>query len=320
LKIVIAGMIEPVELEKYASYLRKALGSGYEIFSINSQTRIIQGFDLAQMDVAVVANPPAGFLARVPNAKLVQSLWAGVEPLVNDPHLPKHIPLARMVDSRMTQAMIETICLHVLMVHRQIPAYQRQQREKRWIQLDQPAPKSRTVGLCGYGQLGAAAARMLRAFGFNVIALRRGDQNETTDNGVEIVSGPGGFQKLVTHADMVINLMPLTPETKGFFSQSAFELMKPGATFINLGRGGHVVEADLEEALKEHLGFAVLDVFSTEPLTESHWAWEHEKVLLTPHVAAYTNASTAAKVVAENIQRLREGKPLLHLVDRERGY
>jgi glyoxylate/hydroxypyruvate reductase len=320
LKIVVAGMIEPAELEQYAGYLRKALGQGYEIYSINSQTRVVQGFDLAQMDVAVVANPPTGFLSRVPNARLVQSLWAGVEPLVNDPYLPKHIPLARMVDPRLTEAMVETICLHVLALHRQLPAYQRQQREKRWIQLDQPAAKSRTVGLCGYGHLGAAAARMLRLFGFNVIAMRRGSSNESSSTGVTLVSGSDGFLQLVAVADIVINLMPLTSETKGYFNQSAFELMKPGAAFINLGRGAHVVDADLEVAIKEHLGFAVLDVFHTEPLPESHWAWGHEKVLVTPHVAAYTNPLTAAKIVAENIQRLKEGKELLHLVDRDRGY
>jgi glyoxylate/hydroxypyruvate reductase len=313
-------MIEPAELEKYAGFMRKALGSGYEVFSVNSQTRIIQGFDLSQMDVAVVANPPAGFLARLSQVKLVQSLWAGVEPLINDKHLPAHIPLARMVDSRLTQAMVETICMHVLNAHRQMPAYQRQQREKRWFQLEQPSPSSRTIGLCGFGQLGAAAARMLRAFGFRVIALRREEGQSTTDNGVEVVSGVNGFGKLAASSDIVINLMPLTTQTTGFFNQSAFELMKAGATFMNFGRGGHVDEGALEEALKEHLGHAVLDVFSTEPLPPTHWAWEHEKVTVTPHAAAYTNPSTAAKVVAENIQRLREGKELLYLVDRERGY
>ncbi len=325
MKIVVAGMIEPAEIEKYASYLRKLLGEGFDIYSVSSQTRMIQGFELKDIDIAVVANPPSGLLGRMPKLQLVQSLFAGVEPLINDPYLPVHLPLARMVDQRMTTAMVETICMHVLNVHRQMPAYARQQREKRWFQLEQTSTTSKTIGLCGYGNLGAAAARMLRAFGFSVMALRRSEtgglaQSAVNEKGIEVVSGEAGFARLVKVSDIVINLMPLTPLTKNYFNLSAFGLMKSGATFINLGRGAHVVEDDLREALKEHLALAILDVFQTEPLPTQHWAWEHDKVVVTPHVAAYTNPAAAAKIAVENIQRLREGKELLYLVDRERGY
>ncbi len=274
--------------------------------------------DPDSIDVALVANPPAGTLATLPNLKLIQSLWAGVDALLGDPSLPRAVPLARLVDPALTQAMIETVLTHTLMLHRQLPQYRVQQNQKLWRALEQPSSIERTICVLGLGQLGRACATALRSVGFRVIGW------STRAATLEGVTAYHGFDQLtlaLEHSDIVVNLLPLTPDTHGIFNAQTLNAMRRGSSLINVARGAHVVEADLLTALDAgHLEHAVLDVFAQEPLVATHPFWQHPKITVLPHVAATTNSATASRIVAQNVKRLREGKPLEHLVDVARGY
>lgn len=272
----------------------------------------------ASIDIALVANPPAGALAGLPALRLVQSLWAGVDRLLDDPSVPVDVPLARLVDPAMNERMAETALWAVLGLHRGGFAYARQQRAAHW----QPLPLRRAdevvVGVLGLGQMGLATARRLTANGYTVIGWRR----ETLPlDGIDTRAGAAGWHEVLAAADVIVDLLPLTPATRAIFDSAAFTRMRPGAGFVNLARGAHVVDADLLEALESgHLDHAVLDAFHAEPLPPAHPFWSHPRVTVLPHDAAPTDPRSAAAVVARNVGALRQGEPLADLVDRGRGY
>lgn len=291
------------------------------------------GLDPAEVDVALVANPPPGSLQGWPALKLVQSLWAGVDRLLADPALPRDVPLARMVDPAMSQAMAETALWATLGVHRDAFRYQLQQRTSTW----QPWPQRRAdevqVAVLGLGEMGGTVARRLAGQGYRVAGWRAGSpQNavSTTPQHRPALSpvpccaehaGPESLPGLLADADLVINLLPLTPATRGLLDARFFGRMKRGAALANFARGGHLVEPDLLAALDTgQLSHAVLDVFSTEPLPTGHAFWTHPRVTVLPHVAAQTDPRSASRIVAANVAALREGRPIAHLVARDRGY
>jgi glyoxylate/hydroxypyruvate reductase len=274
--------------------------------------------NLESIDVALVANPSVGVLATMPNLKLIQSLWAGVDSLFKDSSLPKNVPLARLVDPALTQAMIETVLTHTLALHRQIPAYAKQQQARVWNQLAQPSANERAVGILGLGHLGRECARHLERIGFRVIGW---SSRPSTLEGITTFDGETGLQAVLKQSEILVNLLPLTDETRGILNAQAFQTMPAGSSLINVARGAHVIESDLIAALDSgHLEHAILDVFTQEPLPEQHAFWHHPKITVLPHIAATTNPKTASNVVAQNIHRLRKNIPLENLVDRSRGY
>jgi glyoxylate/hydroxypyruvate reductase A len=176
------------------------------------------------------------------------------------------------------------------------------------------------VLVLGLGTMGAAVSAALAAQGYAVTAWRRRDA-APGPSGVTVLHGAQGLEAGLAAAEVVLNLLPLTPHTRGLIDAGFLGRMQPGAALVNFGRGGHVVEADLLAALSAgRLAHAVLDVFATEPLPASHPFWQHPCVTVLPHVAALTDLRSAADVVASNLARLQAGQPLLHLVDRARGY
>jgi glyoxylate/hydroxypyruvate reductase len=270
------------------------------------------------IDVALVANPPPGALAGLPALRLIQSLWAGVDRLLADATVPAQIPLARMVDPAMNQAMAETTLWAVLSLHRGFFAYATRQRERRWHPHGQRCADEITVAVLGLGQMGRTAAQRLVRNGYRVLGWAA---REAVVQGVHTAAGDAALPQVLASAHIVVNLLPLTPATRGLFNAANFAHMRSGASLVNLARGAHVVDADLLAALDSgHLRHAVLDVFHTEPLPVQHAYWSHPKITVLPHVAALTDARSAAQVVARNVRALREGKPLESLVDRLRGY
>jgi len=265
-----------------------------------------QGGAAADVDIALVANPPPGALHGLPNLRLIQSLWAGVDRLLADDTLPRDVPLARMVDPAMNQAMAETALWAVLALQRDFFDYAAQQRHAHWLQRPQRRADETQVVVLGQGQMGGAVRRRLEANGYPV----RGWSTRE-----------GEWPQVLQDADVVINLLPLTPATRGRLDACAFAAMKRGAALVNLARGAHVVEADLLAALDlGPLRHAVLDVFAEEPLPPAHPFWSHPQVTVLPHVAAQTDPRSAAAVVAAQVRALRAGAPLQHLVDRARAY
>jgi glyoxylate/hydroxypyruvate reductase len=272
----------------------------------------------AEIDIALVANPTGGELQGLPALRLIQSLWAGVERLLADPTVPVDVPLARMVDSAMNDAMAQTALWAVLGLHRGFFSYAEQQRAEQWRQRTQWRADEFPVAVLGLGKMGGSVARRLASNGYPV---RGWSARQAAVDGVVALAGDAALPHVLASARIVINLLPLTPATRGFFNTQRFAQMMRGASLVNLARGAHVVEADLLDALASgRLSHAVLDAFATEPLPAGHAFWTHPQVTVLPHIAALTDPRSAAQVVARNVQALRQGQPLENLVDRARGY
>ena len=270
------------------------------------------------IDAALVWKPQPGLLASLPNLKLIVSLGAGVDHLLADATTPRHVPIARLVDPYMTEAMSEYVLTQVLRIHRQDFAYRAQQMERIWRELPQPNAAARRVGVLGLGELGSDAARKLSVLGFEVAGWSR---RERRLPGMESFHGADGLIALARRSDILVCLLPLTRETVGVLDARLFAAMPKGAAIVNAARGRHLVEADLLAALDSgQLSAAVLDVFEAEPLPATYPLWSHPKVIVTPHAAAATHAPTAAAGVAENLRRLADGRPLINLVDPALGY
>lgn len=273
-------------------------------------------FDADEVEVAIVA-PSAGEVLRgLPALRLVQSLWMGVDQLLAEPSsVPADVPIARMVDPGMTREMPEAALAHVLSLHRAHDVYARQQRAREWRQWPQPAAAKRGVGVLGLGELGARTARMLAGHGFRVHGWSR------TPKRIDGIQTHMDLNAVLAASEILVNLLPLTAETRGLLDARRLAVLPPGACLINLARGAHVVEADLLAMLdRGHLRHAVLDVFAEEPLPPQHPFWPHPAVTVLPHVAAWSTLETCLPVAVENIRRLRAGEPLLHLIDREHSY
>jgi glyoxylate/hydroxypyruvate reductase A len=274
--------------------------------------------DAADIDAALVWNHPRGALKPFPNLRAVLSLGAGVNHILDDPALPAHVPVARIVDPALASGMAEYASLAVLRYHRNFDVYDKFQRERRWKRLPIPVTARRRVGVLGLGEIGTACARAIQALGFPVAGWSRTPKSL---DGIASYAGADGLAAFLAATDILVCVLPLTAETRGLINRATLAALPGGAFVINIARGAHVVDADLIAALDSgHIAGATLDVFADEPLPRDHPFWLHPKVTVTPHIAALTNPDTAADGVADNLRRLAEGRPLLHLVDRARGY
>jgi glyoxylate/hydroxypyruvate reductase A len=273
--------------------------------------------DPAAVDYALVFRPPAGMLASFPELRLILSLGAGVDGILADPDLPD-VPIVRLVEPSLTRTMCDYVHYAVLRAQRRFDDIERAQAAGRW-HFDPPRlPEEVHVGILGLGEIGRAIARRLHEHGYVVSGWSR---RPRAIAGVRCQAGADALHPLLAECDVVVSVLPATADTRDLFDAAAFAAMKPGAHFVNVGRGDQVVEADLLAALdRGHLGGAVLDVFRTEPLPAEHPFWRHERVLVTPHVAGCPLPETGARAIAETIRRERAGEPLLHVVDRGNGY
>ena len=274
--------------------------------------------DTATIDYALVWQPEPGLLASLPNLKMIVGLGAGIDHLLRDPALPRHVPVLRLVDPYMTDAMSEYVVLQVLRLHRQDLDYAAQQRAARWEEREQKNAAERPVGILGFGTLGRDAGRKLQAIGFDVAGWSRRPQEVP---GIATYSGRDGLETLLRRSEILVCLLPLTAETEGILNAATFALMPRGAGIVNAARGGHLVEADLIPAIESgQLSGAALDVFRDEPLPPDHSFWRHPRIVVTPHVAAETHPPTAAPIICDAIRLFEAGLPVPNLVDLARGY
>lgn len=277
-------------------------------------------FDPADITYAVMWKPPAGLLAGLPALKVIFSVGAGVDHLASDPQLPRDVPVVRMVDPTLTTGMAEYVTWAVLHLHRNAFGYMRGQQAKSWAPDDliPPLASARTVGILGLGVLGSACASMLQAIGFNVTGWSRSPK---TVAGVKSFSGEDGLAAFLGSADTVVNLLPSTAETRHIINALTLAHCRPGAGFVNAGRGATVDETALVAALDAgQLSGAVLDVFETEPLPQGSPLWNRADVLISPHVASVTSPHSASRVIAGAIRDFEAGKPLSNVVDWDKGY
>ncbi len=317
MKILLAGDIDAEELQTWHAALSRAMPEADWLDAAAAHAAA------GEVEAAVVANPQPGSLRGLPRLRLIQSLWAGVDRLLADATLPAGVPLARMVDPTMSAAMAETALWATLSLHRGFYAYARRQQQGRWQQHAQRRADEVRVGVLGLGRMGRAVAERLLAQGYAVAAWVREPQRhgEPAPAGVAVFAGDDGLAALRPATDILINLLPLTSATRGLLDARLFAALPAAASLVNLGRGGHLVDADLLDALASgRLRHAVLDVFHTEPLPAGHAFWSHPRVTMLPHAAALTDPRSAAAVAVANLRALRDGRPLAHLVDRQRGY
>ena len=275
---------------------------------------LVREGDPAMIDAIIYA--PGGEiedLTPYENARLVQSLWAGVERIIINPTLTQ--PLARMVDPGLAQGMAEYCTGWAMRAHLGMDNYL---QDGDWRgQVLPPLAGGRGVTILGTGELGRAVGKMLGGIGFRISGWSASGR---PIDGMEVF-GQAQLDQALASADILVSLLPDTPETNNLLDAERLSRLPRGAWLINPGRGTAIDDDALIGALDSgQLSHAVLDVFRTEPLPSGHPFWSHPKVIVTPHIAAETRPETASKVVAENLRRAMRGEQILHVVDRTKGY
>ncbi len=273
--------------------------------------------DAGDIDMVALGPPPAGLFRKLANLRLIVSVIAGTDALLRDPDLPD-VPIVRAGNPAGDAMMNEATLLHVLRHHRHMPDYLRAQQRCEWIKLPIKAAAERRVGVMGLGAIGLGSAQALAALGFQVAGWVR---NPRSAGGIEVFAGQDRLAAFLARSEIVVNLLPLTPETRGIICAGTLKALPAGAAIINLGRGEHVVEADLIAALDSgHLGAATLDVFPVEPLPGDSRLWRHAKITVMPHVSRRLLAEDLAPRVCAIVKDFRAGRALAQFVDRKLGY
>jgi len=275
-----------------------------------------------EVHYAAVWKPVPGELAAFPNLRVIFNLGAGVDALMGDKSLPK-VPLVRVAVGDLTRRMTEYVVLHVLMHHRQELYLRASQREKLWAPKFQWPAGAISVGIMGLGTLGSDAADALRRIGFRVAGW---SNSPKAIAGVECFHGKAQIDAFLRQTDILVCLLPLTPETRHILNRDLFAKLNRSSPMgapvvINAGRGGLQDEADILACLADGtLGAVSLDVYATEPLPPNSPFWNHPKVVLTPHNAADTDPDEISRYVAHQIARFEAGQALENVVDPARGY
>ena len=256
------------------------------------------------------------------NLKAILSLGAGVDALLKHPHLPD-APIVRFVDEDLSQRMSDYVVAHVTMHHRLYTRFRADQAARRWVQFYPPAASQTVVGIMGMGVLGQDAARRLLPLGF---PIRSWSRTPKAIEGVEGFAGAQSFDAFLGGTDILVNLLPLTPETAGILNSDTFSKLRRGGldggpVIVNAARGGHQRETDIAKALGDGtLGAASLDVFEVEPLPADSPLWDIPNCYITPHIAAISNEEAGVGYYAAIIKAHEAGEPLINVVDRSRGY
>ncbi len=270
------------------------------------------------IEYAVVWRPPEGGLQQFRNLKCIVSVGAGVDHVLADSQLPEGVPVIRTTGTDLTQRMREYVCLHVLRLHRGLDRQWQAQCAADWQPDITPLASQRRVGVMGLGKLGADAAASLASLGFDVAGWARSSHHIDR---IDCFYGDAQLAQFLARTDILVCLLPLTAQTDSLMGREFFSLLPKGASIINAGRGEHLVEQDLLDALaSDHLASATLDVFRTEPLPKEHPFWAHPKVLVTPHVGSMIDPETGGREIARNLLDFIANRPVADVIDRQRGY
>lgn len=271
----------------------------------------------SSIDMMVCWIPPKQYQDEYPNLKVIFSVGAGVDQL-DLASVPPNVSVVRMLDPGINQGMTEFVSMSVLAIHRELPAYINMNQQAHWQQLPLTSTANRTVGIMGLGNLGQAAAIAISKLGFKVIGWSKSPKELAE---ISCFNSTEGLNTFLQQTDILVSLLPLTDDTRGMLNQQTLSLLPKGASVINVGRGEQLIEQDLLNLLdQQHLRYAFLDVFATEPLPSDNPLWQHPRVIVTPHIAATTQNESAGKVLVANVQHYINNEPMNGLVDRSQGY
>jgi glyoxylate/hydroxypyruvate reductase A len=279
--------------------------------------------DAPQADIAIVWKPPAALFDEQRQLKLIFNLGAGVDALLALPNLPREATLVRLEDAGMAPALAEYVLTAVLRVYRGFDRYAQQQRDANWQPLPLADKRDVTIGVLGLGVIGGAIAQCLRDHGFAVRGFAR---TPKTLPGIDCRHGSlqsldGAFGQFLDGLQVLVSVLPLTDDNAGVLNARSLARLAAGAHLINVGRGAHLVDADVLQLLDGgQLGAVTLDVFATEPLPAGHGYWRHPRVLVTPHVSAVTELEPAVTQIADKLAAWLRGGTMSGIVDHARGY
>lgn len=271
-----------------------------------------------EISFALTWRHPFGIFKDYPNLKCISSMGAGVDHLLKDPELPRDVSITRLVDPYLAQDLAEFVLALIMNHLRDLNAFKIKQTQSIWRPADYLRIKDVKVGIMGMGAIGKQVATELQKTGFNVSGWARTEKNSTA---IPVYAGADELSKFLRGCDVLVCVLPLTPQTKGILNKSIFKQLPKNSFIINVGRGEHVNDLDLLQNISEgHLAGASLDVFHEEPLPINSPLWKHPRIHITPHIASLTNPISVAPQIIENYYRMKENKPLLNIVSREKGY
>lgn len=271
--------------------------------------------DPESVEIALVWQHPSGSLSAFPNLKLISSMGAGVDHILSDKSILNHLPIVRIVDEKLTWSMTNYVVMGVLNFHRRLTHFQQNQANKIW---DMSNPEIDVkIGVMGVGALGGDVLGKLSFMGFSVLGFGFSEK----ENFPYPYYSKNQLDEFLSQINILVCLLPLTPETEGILNIELFKKCVPGTYLINVARGKHLIEDDLITALDAgFISGALLDVYQKEPLPEEHLFWKDQRVLMTPHIASVTNPAATAPQLIENIKRIKAGDTPCNVVNRNKGY
>ena len=300
------------EVDQWVKVLKKKL-KGTEVVKFSS----LKKSDYKKVEVAIVANRNPKEIKKLTNLKWIQSIWVGVENLVES-FKGESMKIVRLIDPEMSRTMAEAVLSWVLYLHRDMYFYRVQQNKSVWKALNYVKPSKKVVSFIGLGQLGSASANKLLENGFKVCGWSRSKKNIKN---IKSFTGYLGLKKMLGQTDILVCLIPLTQNTKYILNNKTLSYLKKGACVINFARGAIINTKDLLKHLNSgRIHHVVLDVFEKEPLPKQSILWKHKKVTILPHISANTDLETASDIVAKNIKIYQLKKKIPKSIDLVRGY
>ena len=270
------------------------------------------------IDIVCIFRMQQGFLKPYKNLKLVSATGAGVDHYLLDPDFPRHVPLVRVVDADFGARMADYVLCWVLFHHREGPHFLANQKTHTWAYKPIRSAREVRVGVMGLGQMGEPTVKRLAYLGYTVSGWAR---SRHTIEGVRCYAGNAELGEFLQNTEILVNLLPLTAETRGILCKKTFDQLPKDSVVITAARGGHLIEKDIIEALDSgRLRYATIDAFPKEPLPPEHPLWDHPKVFVTPHCSSTASAETIINTFVDNVKRFRAGRPLLNVVDYTKGY
>jgi len=268
-------------------------------------------------DYAVVWAPPQQFMDEQQGIQALFNIGAGVDGLLQR-RLPPGVLVVRLDDAGMAVQMAEYVCHAVIRHFREFDQYEASMRAGQWAYRKPRLRQDLPVGVMGLGVLGERVAKALAQFEFPVNGWSRSPK---AIDGIRTFSGQDGFNDFLAASRVLVNLLPLTPDTQNILNRDTLSRLQPGGYLINVARGAHLVEDDLLALLDSgHLAGATLDVFRTEPLSAGHPFWTHPRIVATPHTSARTLRDESIAQIAGKIGALQRGEAIAGVVDPGRGY